>query len=144
MLDRRQDLIRFHVREKTGPVGAKFQDGKETDRVKSYAAMRKISTRKDKSGFVRLQLNNKDIFHLGPLDQGWWPDGLYTPPSDDAMRYDLVKTKEWGFNMVRKHMNRGQGAIGHCRCACGAQADGGRVGHPNRHGPHRVHRGRSR
>ena len=80
------------------------QDGKEVDRVTSYAAMRKISTKKDKNGFVRIQLNNRDIFQLGPLDQGWWPDGLYTPPSDEAMRYDLVKTKEWGFNMVRKHM----------------------------------------
>ena len=80
------------------------QDGQETDRIKSYVAMRKISTHRDKDGFVRIQLNNHDIFQLGPLDQGYWPDGLYTPPSDEAMRYDLVKTKEWGFNMIRKHM----------------------------------------
>lgn len=80
------------------------QDGQETDQIESYAAMRKISTRRDKDGFVRIQLNNHDIFQLGPLDQGYWPDGLYTPPSDEAMRYDLMKIKEWGFNMVRKHM----------------------------------------
>ncbi len=76
----------------------------KVDEVKSYAAMRKISTREDKDGFVRIQLNNRDIFPLGPLDQGWWPDGLYTPPSDEAMRYDIVKTKEWGYNMIRKHI----------------------------------------
>ena len=78
--------------------------GAEVDRVKSYAAMRKISTLKDADGHVRIQLNNKNIFAFGPLDQGWWPDGLYTPPSEEAMRYDLTKTKEWGFNMIRKHM----------------------------------------
>lgn len=79
-------------------------EGKVTDRVKSYAAMRKYSTRRDANGIVRLQLNNKDIFPFGPLDQGWWPDGLYTAPSDEALKYDIVKTKEWGFNMIRKHV----------------------------------------
>lgn len=79
-------------------------EGKVTDRVKSYAAMRKYSTRRDANGIVRLQLNNEDIFPFGPLDQGWWPDGLYTAPSDEALKYDIVKTKEWGFNMIRKHV----------------------------------------
>jgi hypothetical protein len=78
--------------------------GKVTDRVKSYAAMRKISTRRDAEGVVRLQLNNKDYFQFGPLDQGWWPDGLYTAPTDEALAYDIVKTKELGFNMIRKHV----------------------------------------
>ena len=55
-----------------------YNNGKETDRIKSYAAMRKVSAQRDKDGFMRFQLNNKDIFHFGPLDQGWWPDGLYT------------------------------------------------------------------
>lgn len=81
-----------------------YHQGKIVDRVKSYAAMRKFSTRKDKAGIVRLQLNNKDIFHFGPLDQGWWPDGLYTAPTDEALLYDIQKTKDLGFNMIRKHI----------------------------------------
>ena len=51
-----------------------------------------------------MQLNNQDLFHLGLLDQGYWPDGLYTAPTDDALLYDIQKTKDWGFNMIRKHM----------------------------------------
>lgn len=78
--------------------------GKVVDRVKSYAAMRKISKARDKNGVVRMQLNNKDIFQFGPLDQGWWPDGLYTAPTYNAMVYDLEKTKDLGFNMIRKHV----------------------------------------
>lgn len=80
------------------------EDHNKLDEVKSYAAMRKISTGKDEKGIVRLQLNNEDIFHFGPLDQGWWPDGLYTAPSPKALVYDIDKTKEWGFNMIRKHV----------------------------------------
>lgn len=78
--------------------------GKVTDKVTSYAAMRKIAAVKDKNGIVRMQLNNKDCFQFGPLDQGWWPDGLYTAPTDEALAYDIKKTKEWGFNMIRKHV----------------------------------------
>ncbi len=81
-----------------------YDKGKLVDKVKSYAAMRKISTQKDKDGIVRLQLNNKDYFQFGPLDQGWWPDGLYTAPTDEALIYDIQKTKDFGFNMIRKHM----------------------------------------
>lgn len=79
-------------------------NGANQDKVKSYAAMRKISTKRDKNGIVRLQLNNKDYFQFGPLDQGWWPDGLYTAPSDEALVYDIQKTKDFGFNMIRKHV----------------------------------------
>lgn len=79
-------------------------DGKVADKVKSYAAMRKFSMTRDAAGIVRMQLNNKDIFQFGPLDQGWWPDGLYTAPSPEALVYDIDKTKEWGFNMIRKHI----------------------------------------
>lgn len=79
-------------------------DGKVVDRVESYTAMRKFSTRRDDNGIVRLQLNNEDLFQFGPLDQGWWPDGLYTAPSDEALAYDIRKTKELGFNMIRKHI----------------------------------------
>lgn len=78
--------------------------GKTIDKVESYAALRKFSTRRDEKGIVRLQLNNKDLFQFGPLDQGWWPDGLYTAPSDEALVYDITKTKELGFNMIRKHI----------------------------------------
>ena len=81
-----------------------YKDGKPVDSVKSYAAMRKISTKRDDNGIVRMQLNNKDLFQFGPLDQGWWPDGLYTAPSYEAMIFDIDKTKEWGFNMIRKHI----------------------------------------
>lgn len=79
-------------------------DGRTVDKVNSYAAMRKISVRKDEKGVVRLQFNNKDLFQYGPLDQGWWPDGLYTAPSYEAMIYDIDKTAHWGFNMIRKHI----------------------------------------
>ncbi|MDC2735154.1 glycoside hydrolase family 2 protein [Bacteroides ovatus] len=81
-----------------------YKDGKATDQVKSYTAMRKYSIRKGQNGITRLQLNNKDYFQFGPLDQGWWPDGLYTAPTDEALVYDLKKTKDFGYNMVRKHV----------------------------------------
>ncbi|WP_430973900.1 glycoside hydrolase family 2 protein [Sunxiuqinia rutila] len=81
-----------------------LSNGKEVDQVDSYFAMRKVSTKRDEHGIVRLQLNNKDVFQFGPLDQGWWPDGLYTAPSDEALKYDIVKTKDFGFNMIRKHV----------------------------------------
>ena len=81
-----------------------FCDGKQIDEVESYAAMRKYATRRDSDGIVRLELNNKALFQFGPLDQGWWPDGLYTAPSDEALLYDIQKTKDLGFNMIRKHI----------------------------------------
>ncbi len=78
--------------------------GKIIDVVKTYFGMRKISIRKDINGTKRLHLNNKQYFQFGTLDQGWWPDGLYTAPSDDALKFDIIKTKEYGFNMIRKHV----------------------------------------
>ena len=78
--------------------------GKTVDAVSSYAAMRKISQGKSKSGHLVMMLNNKPLFQMGPLDQGYWPDGIYTAPTYEAMVYDIDKTKEWGFNMIRKHM----------------------------------------
>ncbi|HUW93036.1 MAG TPA: glycoside hydrolase family 2 TIM barrel-domain containing protein [Bacteroidales bacterium] len=77
--------------------------GQVLDRVSSYFGMRKISLG-DKDGNKVLYLNNEFLFHYGTLDQGWWPDGLHTPPSDEAMRYDLEVTKQMGFNMIRKHI----------------------------------------
>lgn len=79
-------------------------NGKVVDQVDSYAAMRKFSTLRDKNGIVRLALNNEPLFQYGPLDQGWWPDGLYTAPTDEALLYDVQKTKDFGFNMIRKHI----------------------------------------
>lgn len=81
-----------------------LREGKELDNVESYLGMRKISVARDVNGIVRMQLNNKDYFQFGPLDQGWWPDGLYTAPSDEALLYDIKKTKDFGFNMIRKHV----------------------------------------
>jgi len=79
-------------------------DGQLLDRVQSYAGLRRISLGKDENGRTRLMLNDKFVFQLGPLDQGWWPDGLYTAPSDEALRYDIETTKRLGFNMARKHV----------------------------------------
>lgn len=74
------------------------------DRVESYFAMRKITIEKDNAGVPRLFLNGKPYFHSGVLDQGYWPDGLYTAPSDEALIRDIVAMKSLGFNMLRKHI----------------------------------------
>lgn len=81
-----------------------IRGGKVIDEVYGYTAMRKISEISDAYGRKRLALNNKPLFHFGPLDQGWWPDGLYTPPSDEALIFDIIKTKNFGYNMIRKHI----------------------------------------
>lgn len=77
--------------------------GKTVDCVKSYVGMRKIALEK-KDGKPCIYLNNQPLFQYGVLDQGWWPDGLYTAPSDEALEFDIRKTKEMGFNMIRKHV----------------------------------------
>ncbi len=74
------------------------------DAVDSYFGLREISLEKDEEGITRISLNKKFIFQNGPLDQGYWPDGLYTPPTEKAMVYDLEKIKSFGFNMLRKHV----------------------------------------
>jgi Beta-galactosidase/beta-glucuronidase len=78
--------------------------GRQIDYAESYFAMRKSSLKKDAKGINRLALNDQFLFQYGPLDQGWWPDGLYTAPTDEALLFDIVKTKEMGFNMIRKHI----------------------------------------
>ena len=83
---------------------ALVSDGKEVDRVDSYTAMRKYSTARDADDNPRLQLNNKDIFHFGLLDQGWRARRLSTAATDEALEYDVIKTKDFGFNMIRKHV----------------------------------------
>ncbi|QNK64957.1 beta-galactosidase [Pedobacter sp. PAMC26386] len=81
-----------------------LRNGKPIDEIKSYFAMRKISMGPDANGIQRMLLNNKFIFQYGPLDQGWWPDGLYTAPTEEAMVYDIDELKKMGFNMIRKHI----------------------------------------
>ncbi|MEC3978528.1 LamG-like jellyroll fold domain-containing protein [Amycolatopsis sp. H20-H5] len=74
------------------------------DEVGTYFGMRSVSIAKTPDGKNRTMLNGKFVMQLGPLDQGFWPDGIYTAPTDSALKFDLVKTKELGFNMVRKHI----------------------------------------
>jgi hypothetical protein len=73
------------------------------DSVSTYFGMRKIS-KQAVDGYPRMMLNNKPVFQMGPLDQGFWPYGIYTAPTDEALRFDIEKTKELGFNMIRKHI----------------------------------------
>jgi hypothetical protein len=74
------------------------------DEVESYAGMRKIAVQRDTAGVNRIFLNNKPLFGYGLLDQGWWPDGLYTAPTDEALRFDIETSKRLGFNLIRKHV----------------------------------------
>jgi len=74
------------------------------DMVESYFGMRKIEIKDDEEGIPRIFLNNKPCFQNGLLDQGYWPDGLYTPPGDEAMIFDIEQAKALGFNMLRKHL----------------------------------------
>ena len=72
------------------------QGGKAVDAVESYFGMRKIALGKDDKGFTRMLLNGKFVFQSGPLDQGFWPDGIYTAPTDEALRYDIEIDQEAG------------------------------------------------
>ncbi|MCH1624123.1 glycoside hydrolase family 2 protein [Ferdinandcohnia quinoae] len=74
------------------------------DEVKSYFGMRKFSVERDSAGVKRLFLNNNPLFQNGILDQGYWPDGLYTAPTDEALKFDVEIAKKLGFNMIRKHI----------------------------------------
>ena len=81
-----------------------IRKGQVVDEVKGYAAMREVTVARDADGHKRMLLNGEPLFQYGPLDQGWWPDGLYTAPTDEALAFDIIKTKEFGFNMIRKHV----------------------------------------
>jgi hypothetical protein len=86
-------------------ITIELKDGNKTmDFVTSYTGIRKISIGKTADGFTRMLLNNEFVYQNGPLDQGFWPDGIYTPPTEKAMVYDLEMTKKMGFNMLRKHV----------------------------------------
>jgi tetratricopeptide (TPR) repeat protein len=80
------------------------KDGRTIDQVKSYFGMRKIEVKKDDKGIERIFLNNKYTYNLGTLDQGFWPDGLYTAPTDAALKFDIEAIKAMGFNTIRKHI----------------------------------------
>ncbi|MDB6121227.1 MAG: beta-galactosidase/beta-glucuronidase [Pedosphaera sp.] len=80
------------------------QENQTVDEVSSYFGMRKTCMQKDEKGINRIMLNGKFLFQVGTLDQGFWPDGLYTAPSDEALRYDIEVLKKLGFNMTRKHV----------------------------------------
>jgi beta-galactosidase/beta-glucuronidase len=80
------------------------RNGKTMDEVRSYFAMRKISIAADNNSTKRMLLNNRFLFQYGPLDQGWWPDGLYTAPTEEALVFDIEQTKAIGCNMIRKHV----------------------------------------
>jgi hypothetical protein len=78
--------------------------GKAIDTVDSYFGMRSVGVGPDDKGINRLLLNGKPVFQVGPLDQGFWPDGLYTAPTDEALKYDIEISKKLGFNVTRKHV----------------------------------------
>lgn len=79
-------------------------EGRVVDEVESYVGMRSVSVREAEDGHMRLFLNGKPLFQMGLLDQGWWPDGLYTAPTDEALKHDIQVTKKLGYNMLRKHV----------------------------------------
>ena len=87
-----------------------LRKGRLVDRIDSYTALRTVSVKSDPkpdrntNSFKRIAINGRRTFFFGPLDQGWWPDGLYTAPTEDALKYDLIKAKGWGWNVIRKHM----------------------------------------
>jgi hypothetical protein len=81
-----------------------LQNGRKLDAVKSYFGMRKIEIAPDSRGVNRILLNGEFVMQVGPLDQGFWPDGIYTAPTDAALRFDIEMTKKLGFNMARKHV----------------------------------------
>ena len=81
-----------------------LHQGEAVDEVNSYFAMRQFDTGKDRNGHLRFRLNGEPIFLYGPLDQGYFPDGLYTAPTDEAMRFDIEYTQALGCNLIRKHV----------------------------------------
>lgn len=118
MLDSGKEIAKAEIKENKAvlkiknfecwsPENPKLYDLKiviDEDTVFSYFGMRKFSVLTDENGVKRLALNNKPYFHNGVLDQGYWSDGMLTPPTDSAMEYDIKLMKDMGFNMLRKHI----------------------------------------
>lgn len=100
-------ILKLSDYEKWTPENPKLYDlviKTSQDEVRSYFGMRKFSIGTDSDGFTRLMLNNEPYFQNGLLDQGYWSDGMYTAPSDEALIYDIQTMKDMGFNMLRKHI----------------------------------------
>ncbi len=92
------------------------KNGKVIDRISSYFGMRKIAVQRDAAGQDRIFLNNRYTYNLGTLDQGFWPDGLYTAPADAALRFDIEAAKAMGFNTIRKtYQDRARALVLSCR-----------------------------
>jgi hypothetical protein len=81
-----------------------YRSGDNVDEVSSYFGFRNVEVRRTADGHPRIFLNGEPLFLFGPLDQGWWPDGLYTAPTDEALRWDIETMRRMGFNLVRKHV----------------------------------------
>jgi hypothetical protein len=81
-----------------------MHQGQPVDRVRSYFGLRTITLRTGEDGRARMALNGQTLFQLGTLDQGYWPDGIYTPPCDEAIQHELLFLKKAGFNLARKHV----------------------------------------
>ena len=99
--------VSLRIPDPTGPQTVAMRQQRAApglDDVSTYFAVRKISLGKDDKGVTRMMLNNQPLFQFGPLDQGFWPDGLYTAPTDEALKFDIEITKQYGFNMIRKHV----------------------------------------
>lgn len=84
-------------------VRLRSHDGRVLDTVESYVGFRSVGRERDEAGHWRFTLNGEVVFHWGPLDQGWWPDGFLNPPADEAILFELQFLKDAGFNMIRKH-----------------------------------------
>lgn len=97
-------LKNFHAWSPEDPYLYQVKITTQTDCIKSYFAVRKCDIQTDKNGIRRIFLNNKPYLQIGLLDQGYWPDGLYTPPCEEAMIFDILSIKKLGFNMIRKHL----------------------------------------
>jgi len=94
----------FHPWSPKTPYLYQVELSTTTDQVSSYFAMRKYDVQTDSNGIRRLFLNNRPYIQTGILDQGYWPDGLYTPPCEEAMIFDIMAMKKLGFNLIRKHL----------------------------------------
>ena len=117
----------------------RLRDGDQVvDEVESYFGLRSIAVGPDKNGITRMLLNGEPLFQFGPLDQGYWPDGLYTAPNDAAMKFDLETAKRLGFNMIRKHVKVEPARWFYW---CDSPRTGGLAGHAERRSQRSLARG---
>src|SRR5262249_34359807 len=100
----RLPIANAHLWSPDDPFLSGLRVSSGTDEVRSYFGMRKVSLGKDEKGITRILLNNKFVFQVGVLDQGYWPDGIYTAPTDTALRFDVEMMRKLGLNLARKHV----------------------------------------